>query len=455
MTKVNTENIKPTAISERIPSLDFLRGIAVLGILFINIESFVYPNPWSPWKYGYESPIDYDTRFWVYFLTQGKFYTMFALLFGVGFVIFMERVQQKVQGLKAMDIYTRRLLWLFVIGVVHAYFIWDGDILYHYAICGLFLLPFRSIKSKNLMLIILFLASLLFIKSYDSVTKRQDTFKRYVEANHKKETDRTEKEKKLIASWEKRYSKKSSGLSEKVEKPKPTYWKGLINSYEHHKVHKGELYYQSLILSSLIVMILGMVLFRTGIFSDYTAWKHYWAISISLLIAGLVINYLCYHQWTYEDHIPNVSTFKALVFTFPKEILGVGYVLLLNGIYQKYLKNISLKVFTKIGRTALSNYIFQSIILGVLFYGYGFGMFNSFSRYELLGFVAAIWIFQITCTYLWLRYHRQGPLEFLWRKLTYNSFNKSQNLELDKNSKKSLQIVIFCYKKCLMIKRTK
>ncbi len=420
-----SQEIKPTTISERIPSLDFLRGVAILGILFINIESFVYPNPWSSWQYGYESTIDQHTRFWVYFLTQGKFYTMFALLFGVSFVIFMERIQQKVTGLKAMDIYARRLLWLFVIGVIHAYFIWDGDILYHYAVCGLFLLPFRSMKSRNLVLIVLFLATFLFIKSYESVSKRQKSYSNYAEALYKEATKRTDKDNTLIASWEKRYSEKSPNLSEVVENPKPTFLQGVITSYENHKVHKGEFYYQSLILSTLIVMIIGMILFRTGIFSDYNSWKYYWHISVFVLIIGLVINYLRYYQWTYEDHIPNLNTFKALLFTFPKEILGVGYILVLNGIYQKYLRNVRFKVFTKIGRTALSNYIFQSIILGILFYGYGFGLHNSFSRFELLGFVIAIGAIQIICTQIWLRNFKQGPLEFLWRKLTYNSFNKS------------------------------
>lgn len=416
--------INPTSITERIPSLDFLRGIAILGILFINIESFVYPNPWSSWQYGYESSIDHHTRFWVYFLTQGKFYTMFALLFGVGFVIFTERVQKKVNGLTSMDIYARRLLWLFVIGVIHAYFIWDGDVLYHYAICGLFLLPFRSIKSKNLVLIVLFLATFLFIKSYEGVSKTQESYASYIEIVNKEEINKTENDRKIIASWEKRYSKKSPDLSEEVLNPKPNYWQGVKSAYENHKVHKGEFYYQSLILSSLIVMILGMMLFRTGIFSNYKVWRHYWFITSSVLIIGLVINYLRYYQWTYEDHIPNISTFKALLFTFPKEILGVAYILLFNGIYQKYLRRLNIEVLAKIGRTALSNYIFQSIILGLLFYGYGFGMFNSFSRFELLGFVVSIWAIQITCTIVWMRYHNQGPLEFLWRKLTYKSFNK-------------------------------
>lgn len=414
--------IQPTQTLERIPSLDFLRGIAVLGILFINIESFAYPNPWSSWKYGYESAIDYDTRFWVYFLTQGKFYTMFALLFGVGFVIFLERIQQKSKGLKAMDIYARRLLWLFLIGVVHAYFIWDGDILYHYAICGFLLLPFRSIKSKTLILVVLFLASLLLIKSYESVSKRKESALKYTEALSVEKGERTEKDAKLIASWESRYSKKTPDLSP-VDMVKPTYLEGVKTTYQHLNVHKGEFYYQSLIISTLVVMIIGIMLFRTGIFSDYRSWKYYWAISISVLLIGVIINYLRYYHWTYKDHEPVIEIWKALLFTYPREILGIAYILVLNGLFQKYFKNVKLKIFTKVGRTALSNYIVQSMILGIIFYGYGFGMFNSLSRFELLGFVLAIWSIQIGLTYLWLRYHKQGPLEFLWRKLTYNSFN--------------------------------
>ena len=413
---------EPTSISERIPSLDFLRGIAILGILFINIESFVYPNPWSSWQYGYGGAIDHNTRFWVYFLTQGKFYTMFALLFGVGIAIFLERIEQKSLGLKALDIYARRLLWLFVIGVVHAYFIWDGDILYHYAICGFLLLPFRSVNSKNLLLIVVFLGFFLVMKSYENVSKRKDSFAKYTAALSLDESQRTEKDSKLIASWNKRYSKKTPDEL-KIEVPKQTYWMGLVNAYGHHTVHKGEFYYQSLILSSLIVMIIGIVLYRTGIFSDYTAIKYYWVISISILMVGLAINYLRYYHWTYEDDVPILETWKALLFTFPKEILGIGYILILNGLYQIFLQDAGCKVFTKIGRTALSNYIFQSLILGVIFYGYGFGLYNSYTRFELLTFVVAIWLVQIILTLFWLRYHKQGPLELIWRRLTYNSFN--------------------------------
>lgn len=412
--------LEPIKLTERIPSLDFLRGIAILGILFINIESFVYPNPWSSYQYGFQTPLDNTTRFWVYFLTQGKFYNMFALLFGVGFTIFLERLELKNIGLKGMDIYTRRILWLFIFGVIHAYFIWNGDVLYHYAICGLFLLPFRSIKSKYIVLIILFLASFSIIKSVTTTRERIEKHKEYKDATRTVISERTDEQNRIKTSWEKRYSKKVA-LNDDVKNPKPTYLEGLKKTYEDANVHKGEFYYQSLLFATLIIMLLGIVLYREGIFSDYTVWKHYWLISLTVLAVGLLINYFRFYHWTFEYHKPVLNIWQGIMFTFPKEILGFGYILIFNGLHQKYLKNAKIKFISKIGRTALSNYILQSIILGFIFYGYGFGMFNQFSRFELLPIVISIWLIQIILTLIWLKYNEQGPLERIWRKLTYKS----------------------------------
>lgn len=415
---MTNSTIKPTESENRIPSLDFLRGIAVLGILFINIESFAFPNPWSPWKNGFKSDMDHSTRFWVYFLTQGKFYTQFALLFGVGFMVFLNRLEKKNMGVSAMDIYTRRLLWLFVIGAVHAYFLWDGDVLYHYAICGLLLLPFRSIRNRYLILIISFLAVFPLGNSREMALKRKAEEQNYLKALHTPESKRTEEEIKNIETWKKAITKKSPDTTY-AEPHKKTFWQGIQDSYGHISVHKGEFYYPSLVFSSLIVMMVGMILFRLGVFSNYTSVKYYWSISILIFITGLVINYFKYYHWTYEYYKPITNVWAACLFTFHKEILGVGYVLMINGIYQKYLTGSTMKIISEIGRTALSNYIFQSIILGGLFYGYGLALFNHFSRFELLGIIAGIWVVQMAFTWLWLKKYKQGPLEWLWRKLTY------------------------------------
>lgn len=415
--------IQPTEPLERIPSLDFLRGIAILGILFINIENFAYPDPWSPWKFGYEDTADYTTRFWVYFLTQGKFYTMFALLFGVGFYIFLERLEKKQMGLTAMDIYARRLLWLFVIGIIHAYFIWNGDVLYHYAICGLLLFPFRSLKTRNLLLIVAFLSVLQLVKSYEQTIRRKGWKDSYTQAIKIPEDRRSKADFEKIELWENQ-TKEKAPYTSNVEIKRKTYLKGLKETYEHAGPHKGLLYYQGLLFPSLIAMILGIVLYRSGIFKNYTVWKYYWIISLSILMIGLAINYLRYYHWTYRYFDPVTDVWKGWLFTFPKMLLGVGYVLVFNGLYQKYLKSFHLNIFSDVGRMALTNYIFQNTLLGFIFYGYGLALFNQFSRVELLGIVVAIWIIQLTLSWFWLRRFQQGPLEWLWRRLTYRSFGK-------------------------------
>ena len=100
--------------TERIHVLDFIRGIAVLGIFVMNVESFSYPAPFKPAAYGFEVPLDHEVRFWVYWLFQGKFFGVFALLFGVGFDIFLSNLEKRGLGLQSIDVYGRRLLWLFV-----------------------------------------------------------------------------------------------------------------------------------------------------------------------------------------------------------------------------------------------------------------------------------------------------------------------------------------------------
>ncbi len=412
-----------TPPAKRIPSLDFLRGIAVLGILFINIENFAYPDSWSTFKFGFDDPIDRSARFWIYFLTQGKFYTMFALLFGVGFYIFLERLERKSMGLMAMDIYARRLLWLFIIGVGHAYLIWSGDVLYHYAICGLLLFPFRSMKTRYLLVAVAILASLLLVKSYEQTTRRQG----WKEAAHAAQSiapeHRTDKQNRSIDFWNDKLLAQSADTSHH-DAPKSTYWMGLTESYKHASVHKGMLYYQGLLFPSLIVMIIGIVLYRSGIFSDYRKWSYYWPMSISLLFIGLLINYDRYHHWTYDYFNPILSMWRGWLHTFPKETLGIAYVLILNGLFQKLNILRRATFISQVGRMALTNYIFQNIVLGLIFYGYGMAQFNQWSRFELLGIVLGVWVVQIVLSAIWLQNHQQGPLEYLWRKLTYSSFRE-------------------------------
>ena len=415
---MQSDLIQPTRVSSRIPSLDFLRGIAILGIVFINIENFAYPDSWSPWKYGFDTAIDRNTRFWVYFLTQGKFATMFTLLFGVGFYLFLDRLEKKQLGLKAMDIYARRLLWLFIIGIIHAYFVWNGDVLYHYAICGLLLFPFRSFSKKGLLLSVLVLVLLEANKAYDKTNQRRDSYDNYLAVKDAPETERTDLENKRVTYWNNFLTEKAPDTAS-VKVPKETYPIGLKETYEQASAHKGMLYYQGFLFPSLMVMLIGVYLYKSGIFEDYHGWKYYWLITISLLLTGLMVNYFRYYHWTFTYFKPVLNFWVDWAFTFNKQILGVGYVLLINGMYQKFLSHRNTGLVSNIGRMALSNYLFQNILMGLIFYGYGLALFNRFSRTELLVIVPIVWLIQMLVSWLWAKKFNQGPVESFWKRMTY------------------------------------
>ncbi|WKN45141.1 DUF418 domain-containing protein [Tunicatimonas pelagia] len=346
---------------------------------------------------------------------------MFTLLFGVGFYVFLERMERKDLGLKAMDIYARRLLWLFLFGLAHAYLIWNGDVLYHYAACGFFLFPLRSFKVNQLVMVVFLFAGILLYNSYKRASKTKEQFHQYTQAVELAEEERTEEDQKRIKIWEKRTQPGEADRSN-IDIPRTTLYQSWLANAEHTKVHKGAVFYQGILFRTLLMMVLGIILYKLGVFHDYRSVKYYWPITLVILAAALTMNYFRYYHWTFEYFEPVKSLGQSWLFTFPKETLGLAYILLLNGLYQKYLKRFAANLISYVGRMALSNYILQSIICGLIFYGYGLGKYNQYSRAELLLFVIIIWLLQLSISWFWMRKFAQGPLEKLWRKLTYQPF---------------------------------
>ena len=349
------------------------------------------------------------------------FFSMFTLLFGVGFYIFLERLDNKGMGLKALDIYARRLLWLFIFGLIHAYLIWDGDVLYHYAICGFLLFPFRSFRIRQLLYVLLVPVVVLLYNSYQNTLRTTELFEDYQKASSLDAGKRTSEDLKRIEVWETRTSVRQPDIS-KIEVPRNNLYENWVANSEHTKVHQGVILYEGILFRTLIMMLLGILLYKSGIFRDYKSIRFYWPVTISLLVVAFIVNYFRYYHWTFEYFHPVKNVWKGWLFTFPKEILGLSYILLFNGLFQKYFKRIKFKPISLAGRMALTNYILQSIICAFIFYGFGLGKYNTFSRFELLFIVVSIWFCQLIFSYLWMKRFTYGPLEWVWRKLTYKAF---------------------------------
>ena len=403
--------------TERIHGLDFIRGIAVLGIFVMNVESFSYPAPFKPAAYGFEVPLDHEVRFWVYWLFQGKFFGVFALLFGVGFDIFLSNLEKRGLGLQSIDVYGRRLLWLFVFGVVHSIFLWTGDILHHYAICGLLLIPLRSFSQKGILLSILLLSLVLFYNDYQRVDSRHAKYENYQQAIVVSPEFRDAEQNKSINSWVRLITPNEAESLDKDHPRLGGLWSNFQENLEHVGFNTGKIFYAGILIRTLILMLVGIWLYRMQIFQDYRSIKGYWLWTIGALIVGLLMNYFRSAQWTFHSNEPILSYWRVWSETLAKEILATGYVLLLNGVYQKL--NQPLTLINKVGKMALSIYIFQTLQGVLFFYGYGMGYYNHFSRSELLVIILCGWVVQLLVVYWYTKYFTQGPLEYVWRKLTY------------------------------------
>lgn len=407
-------------MQERINSLDFLRGIAVLGILIINIESFAFPIQFSPYLYGFSTELDTTVRFWVYYLAQGKFFTMFVVLFGVSFYLMLERLQEKHTTKDVFGIYTRRLFILFIFGAVHTYFIWSGDILHHYAICALLLLPVRDFTMRGLTLFIIAMLFIILGNSFEKVQNKQQQNLEYQQALKIEEGERTNIQNRAVWRWESKLEKKSTErYADKEKTKKGSYVDNLQSNWNEIKLYKGELFFKIILFDSLMLMTIGILLYRLGIFSDYRSVPYYWQITFVLFGLGLWTGYIKYQWWSYEYLNPITEVYLEIIKKIAAYIQGLSYLLFINGIYQVIPNIRKLTAINKVGKMALSSYIFHSIICALIFYGYGLNYHNELSRSDLIWLVITIWLVNILFCHFWLKFYKQGPLETIWRKLSY------------------------------------
>ncbi|MBN1428529.1 MAG: DUF418 domain-containing protein [Anaerolineae bacterium] len=396
------EGAIPTQSSERILSLDALRGFAILGILIMNIQSFsmidaAYLNPTA-----YGDLIGINKWVWIlsHIFAEQKFMTIFSLLFGAGIILFTTRLEAK--GNKPISLHYRRNLWLLVIGLLHAYLLWYGDILVTYAICALIVVLFRKKSSTFLVIVgvmVLSVSSILYLLFGSSLS--------YMPAE----------------SYE---SMKMSWLPgpEAVSHEIAAYRGGWLEQMTVRT--PTTLMLQTFVFLVLNLwragglMLMGMALFKWGVFTLERSGRFYAILMAAGLAVGLpIVSYGVIRNFA-AGWSMDYSWFFGSQFNYWGSLpVSLGYI----GLVMLVAKTPGLtpitRVFGSVGRMALTNYLLQTIICTTIFYGHGFGLFGQIERSGQIVIVAGIWIFQLIISPLWLRYFRFGPAEWLWRSLTY------------------------------------
>lgn len=406
---VSTTPIAPVQQAERVQIVDILRGFALFGILFVNMTIFARPmqvllfpaDPAMPW-------FDRAAEWLIHFLGEGKFYALFSMLFGLGLTLLMERVEAR--GGKFVPLYLRRLLVLLLIGIVHAFLIWMGDILILYALLGFLLVLFRKAKPRTLLIwaVILISIPLLFNAAITGLIELGRSVPEGAE------------------QIDIGFAEAAAGFAADLERANRVYAEGNFIEITEQRIYD----YASMGISAFFVMgfnILGLFLLgvyfgkreifkhlevNRGLFRKLLAWG---------LPLGLVGNALYATLIMSADRIEPSGT--LLLATVAQ---GIGAPLLMLAYVSAFcLLALSptwagrIKVLAPVGQMALTNYLTQSIVCTTIFYGYGLGLFGKMGMAAGIGLSILIFLLQIPLSHWWMKRFQYGPAEWLWRSLTY------------------------------------
>ncbi len=401
-------SIRPTQPTERIQLLDVLRGFALFGILLVNMDYFIHPfqtilMPLPETVAG----IDRAVAWFVKFFAEGKFYSIFAFLFGYGFTMMMMRAEN--HQTKFLPIVSRRYIVLFIIGLVHAFFIWVGDILALYSLLGFVMILFRNAKPKTLIIwvVILLAVPLIFTlvgaaaielgKSFPQGREEIEKSFAQQEAMYKKDIDRA-------------YQVYPTGSFLEITKQR---------AYDMIFMSFATIFIGPSVLAMFLIgMYFGKRQILQNLAGNIPLFKKifWWGLIIGV-IGNFTYATLILPLPRFEPtFILFVASFGQVVGAPALSLFFISAVALLINSYQN--KN-WLHYLAAPGRMALSTYLLQSIICTTIFYGYGFGLFGQVDKVTGLILVIVIYGVQIFIANLWMKKFQYGPAEWLWRWLTY------------------------------------
>ena len=390
------DRMRPVPADQRIVALDVVRGLAVLGILGTNIQHFAMfaGTVRNPTLYG---NLD-GANFWAYALTYTfvyqKFLPIFAMLFGAGILLAADR--REVDGTDPAPLHYRRMTVLLLIGMVHAYLIWYGDILVAYALCGMVVFQFRRLPARVL---IVLGAALLAVSPVIRVLF-------------------------FVIPGILGGGGGNAGIEQVVADDLEAFrgpWLEQLRTRAAYVLEGQTTGFAVVLLwRASGLMAIGMGLYRLGVLTGQRSPRFYATLAgvslgIAVPVTALGLTACALTDW---DHFGFWFLADQIIYWFGivMSLAWISFVMLAcrGGCRSWFGRSLA-----AVGRLALTNYLAQSLICTFLFYGHGLGLYGSVERAGQLAIVAGIWTVQLVVSPIWLRYFSYGPAEWLWRTLTY------------------------------------
>ncbi|MES2645860.1 MAG: DUF418 domain-containing protein [Bacteroidota bacterium] len=433
----------PIKLSDRIQSLDVMRGIVLFGILLMNINGMGLAHAYDdPTVSGGSTSWDLYTWIVTNMFFEGTMRALFSLLFGVGMFILLNRLEKKGAGINAANIYFRRLTWMLVFGLIHCYLLlWSGEILYNYALMGFLVFSFRNMVPGKLILAALLLFSAGSLWTYSDYKNDLKFVEQVaiVKTYQSEGKPLTKELKEANEKWQKREEERSPAAVEEYNLNMRKNYVQVVGFLAPVNLQKNEHFpYRYDPFDVLSMMLLGIALFKLNILSAKKSYRFYFTMLLIGYAIGLSVNY-------YEVKMILDSNFSLLGFSKSYLTYDLGRIPIALGHIAVIMLLCKLPILiwlktslAAVGKMALTNYMMHSVIALFFFTGAGFGMFGKLQRHELLYVVFSIWIFQLIISPVWLKYFEFGPMEWIWRILSYQ---KKYPIRKNKNELKKPQLV--------------
>jgi uncharacterized protein len=394
----NSNLVQPVQPHERVQVIDVLRGFALFGILVVNMPLFIWPVytimlESTPYLHA----LDPIAEKLITFFAEGKFFTLFSFLFGLGLAVQLSRGQSK--GMSIVSLYSRRLVILLFIGMIHAFLFWWGDILILYAMLGFLLLLFRHRQPKTILawaIVSFIIPIVLSILSAFSISSSNSGASLLSE-------DYTQEFQGAIEVY--RSSDFIAMIPQRLED-----W-GFSSSGAS---------LSGMVLMVMTMFLLGLYVGKKGYLQNASEHLPFFRRVFGVcLIVGLLSNSFALFGGRLASN-ESVGFMLKLLSTFiGYPTLSMAYASGLVLLWQHPVWKKRLQPLANVGRMALTNYLMQTLIATTLAYGYGFGLYAKMGIAAGLGLSIIIYLLQIFFSNLWMKHFKFGPAEWLWRSLTY------------------------------------
>ena len=403
--------VAPTG--KRLEALDFIRGSALFGILIMNIVGMgMGPAYDDPTVMGGNTGINLWTWFVVNVGFEGTQRGLFSILFGAGVILFTSRPD-------STDAYFRRNLWLIAFGLFNAWvLLWGGDILYFYGLTALFLYSFRNLPGNKLLGLgvaaFVLGAAWSGLETYNML----DLHKRALAAETVPAAQRSQEQKKLIEQWKEqsRGSPSPERVAELKRKNQAGYLSALVvraPRISHAQSWEAYRYFFDI----FGMMMIGMGLFKLGVLTMEAKTRTYLAMIAGGYTIGLPLN-IYEANWLMSHGFSGLARHQAnITYDFARLAQTIGHLGLLGLFLKSGIFGLFRRSMAAVGRMALTNYLTHSVVALIIFVL--LGNWGKLERHQLYFIVFSIWAVQIVISPIWLKHFHFGPVEWLWRYLTY------------------------------------